>query len=462
MTERKALAHIWSLAGGNPRATDTVTFTGSGVGLPSSFSVGALAQSTIAASALAAAELHRLRTGKAQEIVVGLRHASAEFRSERYMRVPDLNLHSWDKVAGVYQTGDGRYVRLHTNLPHHRSGMLSMLGAEYDRDSVTKALSKWRGEDFETAAAEHGLVATMMRSPEEWAAHGQGQALAKLPLFEIDKIGDAAPRPRAPGSRPLSGIRVLDLTRIIAGPVCGRTLAAHGADVLAVSAPSLPQVPQLVMDMGRGKRATHIDLATAAGREVLQGLARSADVFVQGFRPGAIANRGFSPESVAALSPGIVCVSLSAYGHSGPWSGRRGFDSLVQNANGLNHAEGRAAGLPAGPKELPAQALDHGAGYLMATGAMAALKRQAEEGGSWLVRVSLAQVGTWLASLPRQPEGLAAHNPTVEEGADLIETSQSGYGLMKALSHSARMSLTPPRWDLPAVPYGTHRPEWAA
>jgi crotonobetainyl-CoA:carnitine CoA-transferase CaiB-like acyl-CoA transferase len=431
--------------------------------LPSSFSVGALAQATIAASALAAAEMHRFRTGKAQGIGVDLRAACAEFRSERHVRVPGTERRTWDKVAGVYQTGDGRYVRLHTNFPHHRAGMLAMLGAEYDRDSVTKALQKWQGEPFETAAADNGLVATMTRSPQEWAAHGQGLALATLPLFEIEKIGDAPPRMRRAADRPLAGIRVLDLTRVIAGPVCGRALAAHGADVLAISSPTLPQFTDLVRDMGRGKRAAHVDLATPEGRETLAGLARSADVFVQGFRPGAIAAHGFAPESVVDLSPGIVCVSLSAYGRLGPWSGRRGFDSLVQNANGLNHAEGVAVGLEGGkPKELPAQALDHGAGFLMATGAMAALKRQAEEGGSWLVRVSLAQVGAWLASMPRVADGLAAHDPSVEEGSDLIETSQSGFGPMQALRHCAQMSLTPPRWDLPSAPYGTHQPQWLA
>jgi crotonobetainyl-CoA:carnitine CoA-transferase CaiB-like acyl-CoA transferase len=463
MVAREALTHVWSLVNGEPTALERVSLTGGGPGLPSSFSVGALAQATIAASALAAAEMHRLRTGRDQKVSVDLRAACAEFRSERHVKVPGTDRRLWDRVAGLYQTGDGRYVRLHTNFPHHRSGMLAMLGAEYDRDSVAKALSRWKGEDFETAAAANGLVATMTRSPEEWRAHGQGQALAALPLLEIDKIGEAPPRERKAAGRPLSDIRVLDLTRVIAGPVCGRALAAHGADVLAISSPTLPQFSDLVMDMGRGKRAAHVDLATPEGRETLAGLARTADVFVQGFRPGAIAAHGFAPEAVAALSPGVVCVSLSAYGRSGPWSGRRGFDSLVQNANGLNHAEGVAAGNAGGrPKELPCQALDHGAGFLMATGAMAALKRQAEEGGSWLVRVSLAQVGAWLLSMPRVPDGLAAHDPTIEEGSDLIESSQSGFGPMQALRHSAEMSLTSPRWELPSMPFGTHQPVWAA
>ncbi len=155
---------------------------------------------------------------------------------------------------------------------------------------------------------------------------------------------------------------MLDLTRVIAGPVCGRTLAAHGADVLLVTAAHLPQMGTLVIDNGRGKLSGFVDLRDAAGRETLAALTRDADIFVQGFRPGAIGGHGFTPEQAARLRPGIVYVSLSAYGHAGPWANRRGFDSLVQNANGINHAEAEAAGA-AQPKPLPCQAIDHASGY---------------------------------------------------------------------------------------------------
>jgi len=462
MTPHAALAEIWSIGGGDPAALASVAFSGEGPGLPSSFAVATMAQATIAASALAAAEVWRQSTGRRQTVAVDLRHACAEFRSEHYMQVPGVDPRAWDKVAGVYKTGDGRFVRLHTNLPHHRSGMLAMLGAEYDRESVRKAVLAWRGEELETTAAERGLVATMMRSPEEWAAHGQGQTIARLPLFEVIKIAEAPPRPLVARDRPLAGVRVLDLTRIIAGPVCGRTLAAHGADVLQVSSPKLPFSPLLVMDTGRGKRATHIDLTEPSGRETLRRLVRDADIFVQGYRPGAIAAKGFSAEDVAALSPGIVCVSLSAWGHEGPWSGRRGFDSLVQNANGLNHAEAAAFGIAEGPRELPAQALDHGSGYLMAAGAMIALKRQREEGGSWLVRVSLAQTGHWFWRLGRLGgAALSVPIPTAADIADLLETAPSGFGPMTAVRHAGRLSDTPPYWELPSVPLGTHAPQWS-
>ena len=187
---------------------------------------------------------------------------------------------------------------------------------------------------------------------------GQGKAVAALPTFTIEKIGEAPPQPLAAGDRPLSGVRVLDLTRVIAGPVCGRTLAVHGADVLLVTGAHLPQMMPLVIDNGRGKLSTFIDLREASGRETLGGLARDADIFVQGYRPGAVKRDGFGPEEVARLRPGIVYVSLCAYGHEGPWASRRGFDSLVQNANGINHAEAEAAGsaaakAPALPGDRP-------------------------------------------------------------------------------------------------------------
>jgi crotonobetainyl-CoA:carnitine CoA-transferase CaiB-like acyl-CoA transferase len=255
---------------------------------------------------------------------------------------------------------------------------------------------------------------------------------------------------------------VLDLTRVIAGPVCGRTLAAHGADVLSVTGPGIPDIETLIMDGGRGKLRAEVDLAQEAGRETLRSLARQADVFVQGYRPGAIAAKGFAPEAVAELSPGIVCVSLSAWGHAGPWAQRRGFDSLVQNANGLNSAEAAAAGV-AGPKELPCQALDHGTGFLMATGAMMALKRQAQEGGSWLVRVSLAQTGEWLWKLGRLPaECLKATDPTRADVADLMEMAESGFGRMTAVRHAGLLSETSARFARSAMPLGSHPAKWPA
>ena len=466
MTETSAspsqvLQTLWLAAGGDPAALDRVQLTGADPALPSSFRVGTAAQATIAAAGLAATEIWRQRAKRTQTVAADMRHAAVEFRSERYVLL-DGKPHGspWDKIAGVYRAGDGRTVRLHTNFPHHRDGMLKLLGCDYEREAVQAALMKWQGEAFETAAAEARLVATMMRSPAEWAAHPQGQAVARLPLFEITRIGEAPAHPLPRGAeRPLSGIRVLDLTRVIAGPVCGRTLAGHGADVMRITAPHLPGLPGLDTDMGRGKLSASIDLRATDDRDWLRTLAREAHIFVQGYRPGGIAGRGFSPEALAEMRPGIVVVTLSAYGHEGPWASRRGFNSLVQNASGINVAEAEAAGVPA-PKELPAQALDHATGYLMAFGAMMALARKAQEGGSWQVRVSLAQTGHWLSQLGRLQGGFDCLDPKRADVGDLLDEAETPFGRLTFVRHAAVLSETPAFWARPPVKLGTHAPVW--
>jgi crotonobetainyl-CoA:carnitine CoA-transferase CaiB-like acyl-CoA transferase len=459
-TPAEILAGLWALGGGEPSALEMVTLSGQEPVLPSSFRVDAAAQAAIAAAGLAAASIWQARSRQAQTVTVDMTHAAVECRSERYLRVegkppPPM----WDPIAGVYRTGDGRYVRLHTNFPHHHDNVCRLLGCKAEREDVQRALMGWEGEAFETAAYAGGCVVALMRPRDEWLATPQARALEALPLFTIEKIGDAAPRPWPSGARPLAGLRVLDLSRVIAGPVAGRTLAAHGADVMLVSSPNLPSIPWLVIDTGRGKLSAFADLRTEEGRAALRGLAAQADIFSQGYRPRSLAALGFSPEAVAALSPGIVYVSLSAYGHVGPWAERRGFDSLVQTATGFNHAEGEAAGI-AGPKELPMQILDHVTGYLMAFGAMMARARQAREGGSWHVRVSLAQTGRWLWDLGRLPDGFSTREPGEEVVAPLTEQAPSGFGPLRAVRHAAILSATPAFWARPAVPLGTSPPAW--
>jgi len=456
-----ALAQLWHTAGLDPAALHYAHFTGSGPGLPSSFAVGVVAQATIGAAALAAASLWQQRTGAWQTVTTDLAHAVTEFRSERYQRVngqpaPEL----WNKIAGLYPCGDGGWVRLHTNFPHHRDGVLQILQCADSKEAVAEALLGWQAAAFEDEAARRGLVVTMMRSFAEWDAHPQAAAIAALPIFSIERIGDAPPQPLPPGAaRPLSGVRVLDLTRIIAGPVGGRTLAAHGADVLLVNSPNLPTIDALNTDMVRGKHACYLNLTTEADRAQLTTLARGADVFIQGYRPGGLDALGFGPEALAAQRPGLVYVSLTAYGHTGPWAARRGFDSLVQTASGINHAEAAAAGSTT-PKPLPAQALDHGAGYLIALGAMAALHRRASEGGSWHVRVSLAQTGRWLRSLGQNPAGLACPDPQYEDVQAFMETHDSTLGEVRTVRHAAQLSATPAGWSRPAVALGSDAASW--
>jgi crotonobetainyl-CoA:carnitine CoA-transferase CaiB-like acyl-CoA transferase len=439
------LTGLWRAAGFDDASLRDVTFTGSEPVLPSSFAVGTVAQATIGAAALASAELWRLRTGRRQGVRVDMRNAAVEFRSERYLHVDgDAPEDPHDRIAGLYRCGDGRWARLHTNLPHHCSGLLRLLGCDHNKEAVQRALDGWQAEALESAAAEAGLVVTACRSFTEWDRHPQGRAIAQLPLLSIEKIGDAPPAKLEAAERPLSGVKVLDLTRIIAGPVCGRTLAAHGADVLLITARHLASMLPLVIDTGRGKLSAAIDLREADGRHTLSALLPDADVFVQGYRPGALAARGFGPHEVARLRPGIVYASLCAYGHDGTWAHRRGFDSLVQTASGLNAAEAEAFAARE-PKPLPAQVLDHATGYLLAFAVTAALHRRATQGGSWHVRVSLAQTGYWLRGFGRV-DGTECPNPGFDEVSDRLEETPSGFGRLTAVRHAAEMSETPCYW----------------
>ncbi|MGZ5875176.1 MAG: CoA transferase [Bradyrhizobium sp.] len=462
LTPREILFDLWTLAGGDPAALDAVTLTGEEPQLPSSFRVAAAAQASIAAAGLAAAHVWKLRSRQEQVVAVDMRHAVVECRSERYLRVDGKTPPpAWDAIAGVYKTRDQRFVRLHTNFPHHRGAVCRVLDCKAERDDVQAALMRWDAEVFETAAYAAGGVVAMMRPYDEWSALPQAKALAELPVIAIEKIGEAAPKPWPEGDRPLTGLRVLDLSRVIAGPVAGRTLAAHGADVLLISGPDMPSIPWLTIDTGRGKLTSFVELKSEQGRGVLRDLLATADIFSQGYRPRALANLGFSPQEAARINPGIVFVSLSAYGHAGPWAERRGFDSLVQTATGFNHAEGQAAGID-GPKELPAQILDHVTGYLMALGAMMAKARQSREGGSWHVRVSLAQTGRWIWNLGRVPDGLKTEDLKGEAVRPFVEEVASGFGPLRSISHSAGLSKTPAFWARPTMPLGSHPPQWPA
>ena len=318
-TPRGALEQIWTAAGGDASALERVSLTGDDPMLPTDVRIGTAAAAVIAATGLAASELWRLRTGRAQSVAVDVRAAIAAFRSERYLRVnggpaPDGR----SPLFGFYPTADGRFIQIHANMPHHHAGHVRFMGCEETRESMAAAVAKWKAQDLEDALNAAGLPAGMVRPKEEWLAHPHARAVAELPLLEIVRIGDSAPEPFGGGDRPLSGVRVLDLTRVIAGPEGGRTLASHGADVLLVSSPHLPNLPSHVIDFGLGKRSATLDLRRAADADRLRALIARADVFSQSYRPGALARLGFAPEEVARLRPGIVYVTLSAYGHAGP------------------------------------------------------------------------------------------------------------------------------------------------
>ncbi|MEQ1596940.1 MAG: CoA transferase [Casimicrobium sp.] len=455
------LAHLWASAGLPADALAYAALTGADPVLPSSFPVGAAAQASLAAAALAACELGHARGQARQTVSLDMRHTAVECTG--WFSVDGVVPEAWDAFSGLYRCADG-WVRIHANFAHHRDGALRLLGLTpgvATRADAERALLTWRAVDFEAAAAERGLVVAACRSFAEWDAHPQARAVAAMPLFSMERIGDAPPRELpalTTDALPLTGVRVLDLTRILAGPVSGRVLAAYGADVMLVNSPHLPNI-ESIANTSRGKRSAHVDLRTDDGRAALTRLLESSHVFVQGYRPGALASLGFDAQAAAKRRPGIVYVSLCAYGNDGPWRNRRGFDSLVQTATGFNIAEAEAeAGGSHTPKPMPMQILDYATGHLMAFATAAALRRQTIEGGSWHVQLSLAQTAHWLRAMGRVGNGFDV--PPVDRTA-YLETVPSGFGELCAIRHSVQLSRTPLRETRPSMPPGSHPPAWS-
>ncbi|OJJ47988.1 hypothetical protein ASPZODRAFT_15436 [Penicilliopsis zonata CBS 506.65] len=438
--------------------------------LPSSFKIGHLAQASIGLSALLAAQIHTLRqqkTTRPPSVTVPLRHAAIEFKSERlYTLDGQPPPSSWGSIGGLHKTSDG-YVRLHDSFPNHRNGAKALLGciSEASRAAVGEAIAPWRSVDLETTAFDSKLVISALRSYEQWDKLPQARAIADLPI-QLRKIGESpVSLPTGlrggPADKCLRGLRVLELSRVIAAPVAGKTLASHGADVLWVTSPSLPNQPSLDREFGRGKRTIQLDLNTDPDMAELNRLLDGADVFLQGFRPGSLASRGLSPEALAKKfsSRGIICANMSAYGPNGPWSQRRGFDSLVQTCSGMNVSEAEHFGAGEAARPTPCQALDHAGGYFLAAGITAALYKQATEGGSWQVDVSLAGVMKYLRSLG-QYEGRSGFETTDYEcvrdvPSENLETRETGFGVMTAVRHSASIEGVAVGWDIMPKPLGS-------
>lgn len=431
------------------------------------FRMAEASSAALGAVGLAAADLWELRTGRRQRIAVDTRQAAASLRSGHYMRLNGSPVSTErNAVMGFYPARNGRWSYIHANFPNHRAAALGVLGVPEDREAVRRAVAKWDALELEEAIIAAKGAGGMVRTMAEWARHPQSDAVASLPLMEIVKIAGSPPEPLPEGDRPLSGIRVLDLTRVLAGPTCGRTLAEHGADVLKITAAHLPSLGYQEHDTGHGKLSAYLDLREKGDVEILRERVREADVFSQGYRPGTLANRGFSPEALSKLRPGIVCVSLCAFGHVGPWASRRGFDTVVQSVSGIASRQGEVfPGAEPGPQFYPVSAIDYLTGYLMSFGAMVALARRAREGGSWLVRISLAQTGRWLVGRGEVPQAQLKDVPKDFTAAEIERwsmTSETPDGRLQHLAPVVRLSETPARWSRPSVPLGYHKPEWPA
>ena len=425
-------------------AADRLALAG-GNALPSSLPVNTLACGSVAAAALAG-----LAATGGERVLVDPLQVAAAFRSDQLQTIDGRAPESFAPLSGFFRAADG-WVRTHANYPHHRERLLHALhlpdGTTRDRAAATiAALAAEEVEDRLTAA---GGIAVRVRDHHEWFDGPQAQAVQGHPLLAVDSVADAPtlPMPRRP--------RVLDLTRVVAGPVASRTLAHLGCDVLRVDPPDLPEIEAQHVDTGAGKRSTLLDLHDPHARDTLHGLLETADVLLTGYRPGALTHFGLEPELLAARHPTLVHASLTAWTPSGPWGGRRGFDSIVQAATGIARLES-----PDGdrPGALPAQVLDHATGYLLAAGVLAALRQRGETGGTWRVEAHLARTAHWLLRTDAL-DGRAA--PLTDPTAWLVETATDS-GVVVQPRPAFRLDDRPQRFAWVGRRWGADEPEWLA
>lgn len=440
--------------------------------LPSSYKMGILAQGSIALSALLAAQIQAVRAGSATpKVEVPQRHATVEFKSERLYVLDNKPTPSpWGPIGGLHKTSDG-YVRVHDSFPNHAHGTLRLMGLPEDatREQLAEKIRDWGAVDLETVSTTELKMATYaLRTYKQWDVLPQAGAISSFPIdIKQTAAGGAKALPErlaAAGPSCLKGVRVVEMARVIAAPLAGKTLAAHGADVIWITSPNLPDLPTMDRDFGRGKRTVHLDVKKPEDKEKLLELLRTADIFIQGFRPEALAKQGLAPEDLAKINPNLVVANMSAFGIRGPWSKRRGFDSLVQTLSGMNVSEAEHCGKGAPAMPTPCQALDHAGGYLLAVAAMAGFYRRITLGGSWRVDVSLAGVMKYLRSLGQYPgdSGFVAKDYEKPEDvpSEYYETKDSGFGPLQAIKHSATIEGMKVGWDIMPKPLGSDKPEW--
>ena len=437
---------------GRPSLSFAMTGKGS---LPSCFRVTDLAVMSIGAAGVMLSRLITPPDGKQPDVVVDRRFASLWFR-QSLQPVGWTLPPKWNAVAGVYATGDG-WIRLHTNASHHRKAALAVLDVEGNREAVGEAVSRWMGQRLETAIVDAGGCAAILRSLDAWAAHPQGKAVGAEPLIAWEQYPVSLKLRKAEGAKaPLRGVRILDLTRVLAGPICTRFLAGFGADVLRVDPPDWRE-PAVLPETTLGKRCACLDLRDRRDRQTFTSLLKTADVLVHGYRPGALAGLGFDATARRAMNPDLIDVSLNAYGWSGPWSDRRGFDSLVQMSSGLADFGMQETGADK-PVALPVQALDHATGYLMAAAVLHGLKRR-QEGVALSARLSLARTAH-LLSTARTASKDVDIAPLGED--DFTESLEgTGWGRARRLRFPMTVDGHVPHWRYPAGPLRSDKAAWS-
>ncbi|WP_336322132.1 CoA transferase [Streptomyces lavendofoliae] len=454
----------WAALGADPALLERVSHGGPPGGLPARLPVMELARATVAVCSLAAAELAAVRSGRPVPAVrVDDGAVATAFLSDRLVRVDGRAWTAFAPLSRFWRAADG-WVRTHANYPHHRERLLLALGLPDGAaaDAVAGAIAERRAEEVEDAVYAAGGLAVAVRDVARWAAHEQGALVPTRPLLTLERLDgtrEAVP-PRAWSGAtgtpllPCAGLRVLDLTRVLAGPVATRTLALLGADVLRIDAPHLPESQEAHNDTGMGKRSTTLDLGRGADHRVFEELLADADVVVTGYRPGALDRFGLCAEALAERRPGLVVAQLSAWGGYGPWRGRRGFDSLVQAATGVSLLEGSGGE----PGALPAQALDHGTGYLLAAAVLRALSERygPDGGGTRLARLALTQTAHWLVhGLASTPERGGGHDPE-----RWTTTTDSPMGRLRHALPPVSYEGGPADWARPPGLWGTDAARW--
>lgn len=449
------LESFWSALGGAASDLESVHVTGAG-DLPSAFAVTDFACAAVTAASAGVRELVCARNEPRPRIEADRRLSSFWFAFS--IRPSGWTLPApWDSIAGDYPTRDG-WIRLHTNAPHHRAAAERVLGRRGDKAAVGRAVAGWSKTDLESAIVTAGGCAAEMRSASEWLEHPQGRAVTTEPLIHSVRTPDSTDRivQQPSTERPLAGVRVLDLTRVLAGPVATRFLAGYGAEVLRIDPPDWDE-PGVVPEVTLGKRCTRVNLKTSAGRECFTGLLRQADVLVHGYRPTALAALGFDEETLRKNAPGLIDVSLDAYGWQGPWSDRRGFDSLVQMSTGIA-AAGMAWRGADRPTPLPVQALDHSTGYLMAAAVCRGLAQRQLTGCGYRSRLSLARTAKALVDWGRHDGDSSINAERDDDLGHVIE--ETTWGPARRLKSPVLIAGTPLYWARPATALGTAPAQW--
>ena len=451
----RLLAEAWTAIGGRS-PLPALQVMGAPGQLPSHLPVEDTALACAGAAVAAASVLQAQRGGTppwAARLDRG--HVAAAFRSEGRVRLNGQAVGvGFAPLSRFWRASDG-WVRTHANYAWHREALLRALGCGGDREAVAAAIAGLGAHEVENLVVGADGVAAAVRTEADWRAGPPGQAVAAARLVEGRSLGDAPPRRRAAGTLPAAGIRVLDLTRVIAGPVATRYLAALGADVLRLDPPRRPELPQQTYDGLLGKRSALVDFGTAGGHARLHELLAGADVLVHGYRPHALDRFGLTPAALAERHPGLVVASLSAWGSTGPWGGRRGFDSIVQAACGIAVTES-----PDGerPGALPCQLLDHGTGYLCAAAVLRALARQASGGGTLCRELSLARTGYWLLSQPRsETETAAAADGDPDTWLTTVDSADGRVTVVRPLGRLDGQDLA---WPPALTRYGSDAPAW--